>query len=80
MDTNITHPFEFDFYLCSHAGIQVLCINDLFYLRRGGDLDNSRNPKVYFSFPTPIIPVLFLRREAIRRKDLVKGNQLIVAS
>lgn len=23
MDTNITHPFEFDFYLCSHAGIQV---------------------------------------------------------
>lgn len=25
MDTNITHPFEFDFYLCSHAGIQVPC-------------------------------------------------------
>lgn len=23
VDTNITHPFEFDFYLCSHAGIQV---------------------------------------------------------
>ncbi|NWI65629.1 AGO1 protein, partial [Todus mexicanus] len=22
VDTNITHPFEFDFYLCSHAGIQ----------------------------------------------------------
>lgn len=25
VDTNITHPFEFDFYLCSHAGIQVPC-------------------------------------------------------
>lgn len=24
MDTSITHPFEFDFYLCSHAGIQVI--------------------------------------------------------
>lgn len=23
VDTSITHPFEFDFYLCSHAGIQV---------------------------------------------------------
>lgn len=23
MDTDITHPYEFDFYLCSHAGIQV---------------------------------------------------------
>lgn len=23
MDTKITHPTEFDFYLCSHAGIQV---------------------------------------------------------
>uniref|UniRef100_A0AAX7UK85 Argonaute RISC component 1 n=1 Tax=Astatotilapia calliptera TaxID=8154 RepID=A0AAX7UK85_ASTCA len=22
VDTSITHPFEFDFYLCSHAGIQ----------------------------------------------------------
>jgi len=24
VDTKITHPSEFDFYLCSHAGIQVL--------------------------------------------------------
>lgn len=23
VDTNITHPTDFDFYLCSHAGIQV---------------------------------------------------------
>lgn len=23
VDTKITHPSEFDFYLCSHAGIQV---------------------------------------------------------
>ena len=23
VDTKITHPTEFDFYLCSHAGIQV---------------------------------------------------------
>ena len=23
MDVGITHPSEFDFYLCSHAGIQV---------------------------------------------------------
>ncbi|XP_010779569.1 protein argonaute-3-like, partial [Notothenia coriiceps] len=22
VDTDITHPYEFDFYLCSHAGIQ----------------------------------------------------------
>lgn len=32
MDTDITHPYEFDFYLCSHAGIQViglLCFCDV---------------------------------------------------
>ena len=23
VDSGITHPSEFDFYLCSHAGIQV---------------------------------------------------------
>ena len=23
VDVGITHPMEFDFYLCSHAGIQV---------------------------------------------------------
>jgi len=23
VDVGITHPSEFDFYLCSHAGIQV---------------------------------------------------------
>ena len=23
VDKGITHPFEFDFYLCSHLGIQV---------------------------------------------------------
>ena len=23
VDVSITHPTEFDFYLCSHAGIQV---------------------------------------------------------
>lgn len=23
VDSTITHPSEFDFYLCSHAGIQV---------------------------------------------------------
>ena len=23
MDRGITHPNEFDFYLCSHAGVQV---------------------------------------------------------
>lgn len=28
VDTKICHPTEFDFYLCSHAGIQVPnCIN-----------------------------------------------------
>lgn len=26
VDVGITHPTEFDFYLCSHAGIQVLFI------------------------------------------------------
>ena len=26
VDVGITHPTEFDFYLCSHAGIQV-CLN-----------------------------------------------------
>ncbi|KAG0487307.1 hypothetical protein HPP92_009402 [Vanilla planifolia] len=25
VDTKICHPTEFDFYLCSHAGIQVMC-------------------------------------------------------
>lgn len=35
VDTKITHPTEFDFYLCSHAGIQV---------RPGGPLRASRRP------------------------------------
>jgi len=26
VDVGITHPTEFDFYLCSHAGIQVFFI------------------------------------------------------
>ena len=26
VDTDITHPTEFDFFLCSHAGIQVKII------------------------------------------------------
>lgn len=39
VDTSITHPFEFDFYLCSHAGIQVQLLGFLlkplnFFLRR----------------------------------------------
>jgi hypothetical protein len=25
VDVGITHPTEFDFYLCSHQGIQVNC-------------------------------------------------------
>lgn len=25
VDSKICHPTEFDFYLCSHAGIQVCC-------------------------------------------------------
>lgn len=25
VDSKICHPSEFDFYLCSHAGIQVPC-------------------------------------------------------
>jgi len=32
VDTKICHPTEFDFYLCSHAGIQVkvgLILGDL---------------------------------------------------
>lgn len=32
VDTKITHPTEFDFYLCSHAGIQV---------RRAAPFDNQ---------------------------------------
>lgn len=40
VDTKITHPSEFDFYLCSHAGIQVGAgfLNrrgETFYLHRG---------------------------------------------
>lgn len=32
MDTNITHPFEFDFYLCSHAGIQVPRLKGMLFM------------------------------------------------
>jgi len=31
VDVCITHPTEFDFYLCSHQGIQVIFINRLVY-------------------------------------------------
>ena len=29
VDVGITHPTEFDFFLCSHAGIQV-CVSSLY--------------------------------------------------
>lgn len=31
VDTNICHPTEFDFYLCSHAGIKVILLNYFIY-------------------------------------------------
>lgn len=31
MDKKICHPTEFDFYLCSHAGIQVIVFKRIFY-------------------------------------------------
>lgn len=31
VDTKITHPSEFDFYLCSHAGIQVRAVTEQRY-------------------------------------------------
>ena len=32
VDIGITHPTEFDFYLCSHQGIQVIISNSKFLL------------------------------------------------
>ena len=32
VDVGITHPTEFDFYLCSHAGIQVRTISYMYIL------------------------------------------------
>lgn len=29
VDSTITHPSEFDFYLCSHAGIQVRGLDEV---------------------------------------------------
>lgn len=31
VDVGITHPTEFDFYLCSHQGIQVIICNSKCY-------------------------------------------------
>ena len=31
VDMGITHPNEFDFYLCSHAGVQVMTSFSIFY-------------------------------------------------
>nr|XP_009684147.1 PREDICTED: protein argonaute-1-like [Struthio camelus australis] len=47
VDTNITHPFEFDFYLCSHAGIQVPC-SKLMMCGEGSHISgqsNGRDPQ-----------------------------------
>ena len=30
VDTNICHPTDFDFYLCSHAGIQAIIVSFLY--------------------------------------------------
>ena len=32
VDSNITHPTEHDFYLCSHQGIQVSRVSDCFWV------------------------------------------------
>jgi len=34
VDVGITHPTEFDFYLCSHQGIQVIICNSSIFLNR----------------------------------------------
>lgn len=31
VDVGITHPTEFDFYLCSHQGIQVILFFNYYY-------------------------------------------------
>lgn len=31
VDSKICHPTEFDFYLCSHAGIQVLDVPSVLF-------------------------------------------------
>lgn len=31
VDLGITHPTEFDFFLCSHQGIQVMICNSSFF-------------------------------------------------
>jgi eukaryotic translation initiation factor 2C len=36
VDVGITHPTEFDFYLCSHQGIQVI--------NEGGDVTKVEHP------------------------------------
>ena len=36
VDTVITHPHDFDFYLCSHAGIQVLLLLQIMMSWGGG--------------------------------------------
>ena len=33
VDRGITHPYEFDFYLCSHFGIKVRCTSHLVYFQ-----------------------------------------------
>lgn len=43
VDTKITHPSEFDFYLCSHAGIQV---GAGFLNRRGGNILPAQGDKL----------------------------------
>ncbi|GAB4824791.1 argonaute 5 [Ancistrocladus abbreviatus] len=62
VDTQICHPTEFDFYLCSHAGIQVyaLCVDrQVFHLLAAGS-----------SFP----PAYYAHLAALRARYYIEGD------
>ncbi|GJY73242.1 PAZ domain-containing protein [Tanacetum coccineum] len=63
VDTKICHPSEFDFYLCSHAGIQTLT-NSLCYTYARCTRSVSNVPPAYYA-----------HLAAFRARSYMEGDQ-----
>lgn len=73
VDTDITHPYEFDFYLCSHAGIQV----------QTHTFSQPEMPPPVFKLPSGLVLrikwlLVYLTNDFVRRFGFIRSKNCYV--